>query len=507
MRESDPRQPANGLRRRLLKNPRDFEALVTLAEQLEIAGQLQEAETLLRRAHRVSPTAERPFLSLGRILQLQGRYIDALAIADAALAANPGFGVAWQLRGDSLGNAGRHREAISAYANTLQDEALSFDSLMRMGKMHRLMGETDNALAFIDEALRRQPDSAVAIYQRGLLGLANGDFAHAWGDYAARWRAPGIKDTRGFVPMEMIPLLNTAPTKAHIVGKRVLLIGDQGIGDQVMFASMIPDLQLAAQSVLHVCEPRLMRLFTNAFPKVSFVHPSGAQVDGEKIDVLIASSDLGSAFRTTAADFSGRAYLKAQANGVSRWEARLGERPAGLRIGISWRGGVPQTGKMERSVDLTALRSLLETPACQFISLQYGDVAAEIEAMNATLASPIHHFPSEDLFDFQDFADLIETLDLVISVQNATVHLAGSLGKPCVAMLPKVAEWRYMRQGSSLPWYSSVHLIRQAAVRDWAPVVAEAVEIVRTFCPGGLAGPSVALGRGFIDAMARTRAS
>jgi tetratricopeptide (TPR) repeat protein len=469
----------NLLRRRLLKNPRDLDALVALSTHLANAGQDKEAETLARRAHRVSPAAAQPLIVLGRILQLQGRYDEALAIADAALAANSTLGAAWQMRGDSLANGGRQHEATEAYANALQDDALAFDTLVRLGKTHRVLGENDKALVFFDEAAQRRPESAVPIYERGLLRLANGDFANGWRDYDARWRTEELTHTRGFVPTSLIPLLKTAPTKSDLVGKRVLLIGDQGIGDQVMFASMLPDLQLTAKSILCLFEPRLMRLLQHAFPAVSFVHPSGAQVDSDAIDTLMAMSSLGSAFRQTATDFPRRPYLRAQVEGVARWGARLGVRSAALRIGISWRGGVPQTGRAERSVDLLALRSLLETPDCEFISLQYGDVNAEIEQANTVLASRVCHFPPEEFSDFQDFADLIENLDLVISVQNATVHLAGAMGKACIALLPQNPEWRYMSKGSSLPWYGSVRLIRQARPRDWDPVVSEALDVVR----------------------------
>jgi hypothetical protein len=480
MPEADPRKATNLLRRRLLKNPRDLEALLALASQLEAAGQVQEAEILARKAHRFAPAAPQPLWILGRILQLQGRYDDALAIADTALARNAAFGAAWQLRGDSLANSGRQREAIEAYAEALQDDTVAFDTLVRLGKMHRVLGESEQALAYFDQAALLRPDSTVPLYQRGLLRLASGDFALGWPDYEARWRSDDLAQTRGVVPMALVPLLKTAPTIADLVGKRVLLMGDQGIGDQVMFASMIADLQLVAKSIVCLCEPRLMSVLQNAFPGVSFVHPSGAQIDSGAVDVLLAMSSLGAAFRRVAADFPARPYLKAKPAGVSHWATRLGERPAGLRVGISWRGGVPQTGRAERSVELEALRGLLELPDCQIVSLQYGDVTAEIEQVNATLASPIRHFPPEDLLDFQDFADLIGTLDLVISVQNATVHLAGAMGKPCIALLPQNAEWRYMKSGSSLPWYASVHLIRQARPRDWNPVIAEAVGIVQS---------------------------
>jgi len=509
MLEPDARKAVNLLRRRLLKNPRDLEALLALATQLEAGGQVQEAEALARKAHRFSPAAPQPLWVLGRILQLQGRYDDALAVADAALAVTADLGAAWQLRGDSLANSGRQREAIDAYLRALPDETVAFDTLVRLGKMHRVLGENDQALAFFDQAAQLRPDAIAPLYERGLLRLANGDFAQGWPDYEARWRSEDFAQTRGFVPAALVPMLKTAPTVSDLAGKRVLVIGDQGIGDQVMFASLFADLQGVAKSIVCLCEPRLMRVLGNAFPGLSFVHPSGARIDSESVDVLLAISSLGSAFRKVAADFPGRPYLKARPDGVSRWAKRLGEHPAGLRVGISWRGGVAQTGRAERSVDLEALRGLLKTPGCEFISLQYGDVAAEIEQTNATLASPIRHFPAEELLDFQDFADLIETLDLVISVQNATVHLAGAMGKPCIGLLPQNAEWRYMKSGLSLPWYASVHLIRQARPRDWGPVIAEASGIVQTLASRRplTSQNTLRLGEGFLEAVARNPTS
>lgn len=475
----DPKA-VNLLRRQLLKKPRDLEALVALSTHFADAGDNVQAEALARKAQRISPASPQVLWALGRILQLQGRYDDALAVADAALAVNPELGAAWQMRGDSLANAGRQREAVEAYVKALRDEAAAFETLVRLGKTHRVLEEADKALTYFDQAIQLRPGSAIPVYERGLLRLANGDFIEGWRDYDARWRTDELTHTRGFVPTQLIPLLKVAPAKSDLVGKRVLLIGDQGIGDQVMFASMLGELQLVAKSVLCICEPRLMRLLQNAFPAVSFIHPSGARVDSDAVDVLLAMSSLGSAFRHTAEDFPGRPYLKTTLDGVSRWTARLGERPPGLRVGISWRGGVPQTGRVERSIDLMALKPLLEIPNSQFVSLQYGEVGPEIEHANTLLASPIQHFSPEEFSDFQDFADLIEALDLVISVQNATVHLAGALGKTCIALLPQNPEWRYMRRGSALPWYASVRLIRQTRPRDWEPVIAEAISVLQT---------------------------
>ena len=142
-----------------------------------------------------------------------------------------------------------------------------------------------------------------------------------------------------------------------------------------------------------------------------------------------------------------------------------------FKIGLSWRGGTAKSRRDQRSMTLDQLRPLLARDDCIFVSLQYGDVRDEIEKYNESAGRKIVHFPKDSIDDFDDLAGLIGALDLVISVQNATVHLCGALGKKCLAMLPWKAEWRYGKSGSQMIWYSSIELFRQSESGNWDDVL------------------------------------
>jgi Flp pilus assembly protein TadD len=474
MAEPDPGKAANTFRRILLKEPRRLDALVGLGCELRRLGRAEEAEAWLRKALRIRPDEPTALRTLGGQLQLQGRYAEAIALSDAALAVQPGCGAAWLTRGDSLANSGRQDLAVEDYLKALADPGIAFDALLRLGKMYRVLGRLEEARGALDRALVLQPDSPLPTYERALLALETGDFAAGWRDYEARWRSDRFAGTWGFVAPEMIPALKTGPSALDLAGKRVLLMGEQGIGDQVMFASQIPDLASVAASVVCVCEPRLLRLFAASFPAVTFLDPKTARIDGDAVDVLVAMGSLGSAFRQTWADFPGAAYLKPRAEVRARWAERLGAAKARLRVGLSWRGGTPQTGRQNRSIPLADLGQILALGDCEFVSLQYGDVAAEIAAVNAGRSEPIRAFPPEDFSDFEEMAGLIANLDVVVSVQNAAVHLSGAIGTRCLTLVPHNPEWRYLRSGQAMPWYGSVRLIRQTTPGDWGPLIAEA---------------------------------
>lgn len=306
-------------------------------------------------------------------------------------------------------------------------------------------------------------------FQRGLGRLALGDFAGGWDDYEERWGSERfLAESRGWVPPALVPELTLRPTAGDLAGRRILLLGEQGAGDQVMFASALPDLLASAASVFCVCEPRLVRLFSAAFPQAVFKGPKEAVVDSDEIDRVVAIGSLGAAYRRDPASFPGTPYLAPRDEVRARWAARLGPKPEGLRIGISWQGGAATTRREDRSLPLAALAPILDLPGCEIVSLQHGDVAEALAQRPAVRA-----FPPQDVHDFEELAGLVAGCDVVVSVQNSLVHLAGALGVPCLALVPHAAEWRYMARGEAMAWYRSVRLYRQPAPGDWTPVVRE----------------------------------
>ncbi|THD60506.1 hypothetical protein [Phenylobacterium sp.] len=408
----------------------------------------------------------------GDRLGLEGRYDEMLALADDLLKTRPHMGEAWLLRGDALKGQDRLEAALEAYGKAIASPQTAFDAHYGRALAFDDLGRLDEASMAFEAALALRPDAPLPRFGLALLRLYRRAFAAGWDDYEDRWRSEVfVAGCRGVVPAGMAPLLATRVTPADLAGRRVLVIGEQGVGDELMFSSMIPDLARIAASVVCVTEPRLVRLLSASFDNVTVTDPSGGSVDA---DIAIAMGSLGGAFRREAADFPGAAYLRPRPEVRARWAERLGPRRTRLRVGISWRGGTAGTGQHSRSLTLDQLAPVLDRGDCEFVNLQYGDVGQEVAAANAGRANPIRLFPRAEIDDFEDLAGLVANLDAVVSVQTSLVHLAGALGQTTFALLPHRANWRYTASGETMPWYGSVRLIRQAEPGAWAQVVAQA---------------------------------
>ena len=207
-----------------------------------------------------------------------------------------------------------------------------------------------------------------------------------------------------------------------------------------------------------------------SFPDLA-IATDATRLEPEAFDLVIPAGSLGRLFRNDATQFPGTPYLRPQPQTTELWRSRLGPPTTSLRVGLSWRGGVFGTGQNARSLDLTALTPLLCRDDCEFVSLQYGDAAADVDTINGDLPRPIRRFPTADIDDFEDLAGLVLALDVIVSVQTALVHLAGAVGAPTLALIPFAPEWRYGQTGAAMPWYDSVELFRQPQPGDWASVL------------------------------------
>lgn len=445
------------------------------AGMLAAAGDLPAAEAQVRDLLRLRPDHPAALGMVSGLLQARGAFDEALDLADAALKTRPGCGEAWLVKGDAMLGQGRLDDALHAYLRAARIKATAFDANIRLGIAQGHMGRTPPALKAFNEAQALDPSSPVPKYQRGLLRLKMGDYAQAWDGYEARWDiASYVQDSRAQVPRALVPRLMRGPTREALSGQRVMLLGDQGVGDQVMFASMLPDVIAIAASVIVVCEPRLVKLFAASFPNAAFTSPAQAVIKEEEIDVILALGSLGGAFRRAPTDFPGSAYLAPSPEAAARWSRRLGAKTAKTRIGLSWRGGVHQTRRSIRSISLEQLAPILTLPDCEFVSLQYGDVADEVGRANVALGVDIKTYPDDDLRDFDDIAAAVQEMDVILTVQTALAHVSGAVGKRCLTMIPNIAEWRYGTSGERMSWYDSLRLLRQKKAGDWAPVIAAA---------------------------------
>lgn len=378
----------------------------------------------------------------------------------------------------SLAERGGIDEALAVLLSIVDDAEHGYQALVEAARMQATLRRHDEALETLERAIRLRPNDPLAWFRRSLLRLLKRDFEGGWRDYETRLVTEEFLKV-GLNPPQLAGAV--APNARHedLAGRRVLLVPEQGLGDLVMFASIVPDLARLASQVIIACDYRLAGLFASSFPgNVRINGP--ASLSRSEFDVAIAIGSAPRLFRNRPEDFPGTPYLRPRPEVRAKWAERLGPRPAGLRIGLSWRGGSVGTGSLRRSVEIAQLKPILGLPGCEFVSLQYGDVEAEIVAANRKLGTNIRSFPKAEIDDYEELAGLVLNLDAVVSVQTAVVHLSGALGQTCLGLLPANPEWRYGLTGETMPWYRSVRLFRQGEPGDWEPVIAAAAAMLHS---------------------------
>jgi tetratricopeptide (TPR) repeat protein len=457
----------------------DFvDAHFNLALAAQRLGDFARARTDLKRVIALRPEHAEAYNALGAIELECGDSVEAVACFERAVNLAPAYAAAHNNLGYVLfRDLGHYRRGAQHIQTALDLNPADSNAWCNQTIVLSHQGRLDELISVCDQLLAAKPQLHEARLNRALAQLKRGRYEAAWPDYEAR------KQVRS----NYIPRPYTYPEWGGepLTGKRMLIYAEQGLGDEIMFASCLPDVLRKAESCVIECSARLAPLFQRSFPSAQ-VH-AGSQADNdtawlrqyEPIDVQAAIGSLPQFLRHHVADFpQHRGYLRADASRAAYWRAALDALGPGIKIGISWRGGMPSTRRDLRSMKLVEWLPLLQCPDSHFVSLQYGDVAREIESFKAEHLLSLHHWEQAHR-DYDETAGLIDALDLVISVQTAVVHLGGALGKQTWVMVPAVPEWRYLQQGSSMPWYPSVRLFRQEREGEWQPVVEALAEELR----------------------------
>jgi hypothetical protein len=246
------------------------------------------------------------------------------------------------------------------------------------------------------------------------------------------------------------------------------LRGEQGIGDELSFASIIPEVVPKLRSLTFDCDEKLGGLFQRSFRDVE-IHPTRKSRSADKpwlakrkFDAWGLVGSLAYHHRKTAASFPGTPYLVADPERRVQWRALLDTLPGKKRVGIAWTGGSRNTFKARRSLTLDDLLPLLRLPDVSWVSLQYQDPTDDIGAFHDMHGIEIHHWARcTESEDYDDTAALVAELDLVIAVPTAVCHLAGGLGKECWALTPLRPNWFWGLKDGAMPWHSSIKIIRR----------------------------------------------
>ena len=408
------------------KNAAAWYAMGVIANQI---GLTDSAISFLRQAVLYAPREPAYINELAQALITHGDEEGAANLFREGLGRNPGHPVLLNNLGNLLQNQGRLEEAIDHYRG---------------------------ASAAAPEMGELQWNLALAL-------LMNGNLHEGWERYEVGLQSANQR------PSKSKHLPYSEWDGSPLNGKNILLYAEQGVGDEIMFASCIPDLlRRSPETCIVECDPRLAPLLARSFPEAIFCGEK--QGPDEKwltelpsIDLQVATGSLPLHFRRDIEEFPNRngGYLIPDPEQEERWKRRFDALGSGLKIGISWRGGKNPTQQQKRTITLSEWEPILTLPGIHFINLQYGECSSELRQIRENTGIQIHDWEDADpLKNLDSQAAQIASLDLVISVDNSTVHMAGAVGTETWAILPHPANWRWMVGRSDTPWYVKVRLLR-----------------------------------------------
>ncbi len=452
---------------------RAIELCPDLAEAYFSRGNILKAERRLgaavrdfERALEFDPQMIAASINLGTVHYLMGDFQRALDCARVALQVDSRNPLALLNQGLMLRELGQTAQAEAAFRDAIAQHPAHFDIRCGLARILIDQGRFDEAEQHLAAILAIAPAHTEARWLLSIASLMQGRFRQGWGHYDSRlerhdaWQRPYA-----------FPVWDGAPLSGTL-----LIYAEQGLGDDILFASCIPDVLACVSHCVIECEPKLVEIFRRSFPAAS-VHGSKYESQppwletAPPISAQIAAGSLPRLFRREWADFPRRqGYLQADSGKVTRWRARLAELGPGLKVGMAWTGGAIKTRRRIRSLTLADLLPVLEIANVHFVSLQYVESDAEIDALRVAHGRQVHHW--REAADYDETAALVVALDLVVSVCTAVVHLAGALGKPVWVMAPSSPEWRYLQHGEHMPWYPTARVFRQQQAGDWLPVVA-----------------------------------
>jgi tetratricopeptide (TPR) repeat protein len=450
-----------------VRHPDDVDAAEALGKALIQQDEYKLAKPLIEQALEARPDDVSLLLAMADIRGEQDRHADAGALYARAHALEPSILVRGQYAANLVRQC-RYDDAMAMIDEMVSDDPSSEDSLLSV-KVYALMylGRYEEAEPLIARAVESNPNDPNVRWPRSCMRLLHEQYGEGWDEYSYR-------NLNSTTHLRMVPFPMWRGEDLH--GKTVLVLAEQGLGDQVMFTSCLPDLLALepARTIVEVVK-RVAPTVARSFPTCEIV--ATKQDDAftwvkelGPVDYFTMIGDLPRRFRRTRESFPRHdGYLRADPQRVQHWRDQLNALGRKPKIGVSWRGGTEATRRVVRTMDVTQLAAIVNAVDAEWINLQYGDVDADL-ARAKTAGIHLHSWPGA-IQDLDEFSALITALDLVITVCNTTVHYAGALGCPVWVMSPRVPEWRYGLTNPSMPWYPTSRMYRQPRDGDWDSVL------------------------------------
>lgn len=433
------------LRRAAELAPEDPGILNNLGAALRDVGRAEDAVVLYRKALALAPSRAVTRVNLGNALGAVGQLAEAEAHLRKALLLDPlavdaNMGLALLLAGNERGV-----EAIPLLQGVLTRDPANQDAAVNLGVALLASGDVAGAETAYRDVLARAPKNAEAHYNLAWVLLLTGRWREAWPHFDWRWKLKYFSSrVRGF---------KKAAWDGTPFSGALLVHAEQGMGDAIQFGRLLAEARKRCDRLIFECHRPLMRLLA-PLAGVDEILAAGDALPpfAQHIPLMSLPGVLGLTIETIP---FAAGYLAAPATPARR----------GRRIGLVWAGSPDNKIDKRRSFPARRFAPLLALSSLEFVSLQVGPPAAEIQDLPDVAPMP-------PVSDFRDTAAVIAGLDLVIGVDTAVIHLAGAMGKPAWTLLPSMPDYRWLLGRADSPWYASMRLFRQEKAGDWEGVIA-----------------------------------
>jgi tetratricopeptide (TPR) repeat protein len=433
---------------------------VALTEKADIDAAIDSCDKALN----IKPDYAEAYFNMGNALVIKGEVNAAIDRYNKAINIKPELAEVHISIGNALKSQGELNDAMECYNKAIKIKPDNASFYIAVGNALTDMGDSDTAIESYEQALKIKPNYADAYYNQSLAHIFLEEFELGWSLYEWRWESTG--------PEKLLDI--SKPIWEPGRQQRVLLWPEQGIGDEVMFASLINDLYHACSKLIVWVDNRLIPIFRRSFSENIEFRPKTEPVSGDEFDAHIAMGSLPLHFRPNlqSFEFASKGYLFPDQKKAASIRSDILQNAQEVLIGISWNSSSNLEGARKRTIALGDIVKALAKPNVKLVSLQYGNADKEIADVKKDLGIEVIQVSSVDnREDIDGLVAVMSACDKVVTIDNVTVHLAGAIGKETKLLLPYSCEWRWGRKRSRSYWYDSVRFYQQPEIGDWEAVL------------------------------------
>ena len=363
----------------------------------------------------------------------------------------------------------QYQEALKCYALAFVQDPGSAAAWNNYGNVTRELGHPRRAIPFLQHSIELDPTNITAQFNLAVCYLLSGDYARGWPQYESRWNYEHLAGTE---PQFLQPRWRGE----SLQGKTILIVGEQGHGDNIQFVRFLWNLHvMGAKIKLQVTDGLIPLLGRSSIIELIGRYSDDMGEFDYWVPIMSIPGVLGITLDTLAKPVS---YLNADPTLMQQWQQTLGPKTR-LRIGLCWSGRRDSWLNQHKAMPFEDVVRMIETNSqYEWVNLQC-DATPEEEAKLLELG--VKTFPGH-IQSFAETAALIMHMDVVVSVDTAVAHLAGALGRPLWLMLNKYStDWRWLLGRDSSPWYSSARLFRQDEYGVWNNAISKVTQFLSWF--------------------------